>query len=38
MSTLIIGLLCFGAVVMVIVAMIFIATARIIVKGMRHDD
>lgn len=38
MDSILLGLLCFGAVVMVIVAMIFIATARIIVKGMRHDD
>ena len=38
MSTVIISLFCFGAVVMVIVAMIFIVAARIIVKGMRHDD
>lgn len=38
MSGLLIGLLCFGAVVMVIVAMIFIVAARMIVKGFRNDD
>ena len=38
MSGLLIGLFCFGAVVMVIVAMIFLVAARMIVKGFRNDD
>lgn len=38
MSTLIIGLLCFGAVVVVIATMIFIAVARFILRGFRNDD
>ena len=38
MSTLIIGLLCFGAVVVVIATMIFIVVARFILRGFRNDD
>lgn len=38
METVIIGLFCYGAVVMIIVAMIFIVAVRIIIKGIRHDD
>jgi hypothetical protein len=38
MSTVIISLFCFGAVVMVIATMIMIAVARFILKGFRNDD
>lgn len=38
MSTLIISLLCLGAVVVVIATMILIAVARFILKGFRNDD
>ena len=38
MSTVIISLFCFGAVVVIIAAMIIIAVARFILKGFRNDD
>lgn len=38
METVIIGLFCYGAVVVVIATMIIIAVARFILKGFRNDD
>ena len=38
MDTVLIGLLCFGAVVTVIAAMILIVVARFVIRGFRNDD
>ena len=38
MNTVIIGLFCFGAVVVVIATMIIIVVARFILRGFRNDD
>ena len=38
MDSILLGLLCFGAVVVVIATMILIVVARFILKGFRNDD